>query len=667
MTRRSASLPTTLVVALVACAALLVALVGAAPLGAQGRDLSMDRFEQEIQVRPDGSFDVEETLTLRFTGSWNGVERDLMNAHTTAEGRRARLRYRIDGVTDDQGNELEVERSSISGGLRLRIWVPGASDAVRTVVLRYRVEGGLRFWTDELLARGAAGPEAPAEPFDELYWNATGNGWEMPIGEVRVRVRLPDGASGVQAWGYTGYAGSTEQAVDVSASTAEAEIRTTRPLSNLEGLTVSVAWDPGVVARPTEMDRMLARVFSWWPAGLPALAFLGMFGAWRKHGRDPERRAIMVQYDPPEGLSPAEMGTLVDHKAEMHDITSTLVDLAVRGYVLIEEVPKSGLLGKLGKTEYVFHQRKPRSAWGELRPHELRYLDGLFPHSWTGRRRVGSAQTQADLAGLVGSAFRSWKESRSAGRPFDLQAHAREWAGRRHGALDVPEQEEEPLASVKLSELTNRFYTHLPGIRNAIYDELKAKGAYSGRPDHTQGKWMGLGVAVAGAGIMGGIFAAGSGAPAFLPHPLALALGLGLSGVIVMLFSGSMRVRTVQGTRMLEHALGFREFVEKVESPQYRRMITSPELFERYLPHAMALKAEDRWAGAFEELYRQPPDWYRGSSTTGFRTTSFSRQMRSLSSDASRTMASAPSSSGSGSGGGGSSGGGSGGGGGRGF
>jgi uncharacterized membrane protein len=95
-------------------------------------------------------------------------------------------------------------------------------------------------------------------------------------------------------------------------------------------------------------------------------------------------------------------------------------------------------------------------------------------------------------------------------------------------------------------------------------------------------------------------------------------------------------------------------------------MVTSPEMFERFLPYAMAFGVEDRWAAAFDGLYRDPPQWYSGNGGYGdFRASSFTSRMSSLSSSAGSTMSSSPSSSGSG--GGGSSGGGSGGGGGSGF
>lgn len=651
---------------------LLWALIPPTAAEAQGSDISLDRFEQDIVVRSDGSIQVQERLTIRFEGSWNGIERDLMDAHETAEGRSARLRYRIEEITDAQGRELEVERSRISGGLRLRIWVPGAQDAVRQVLLRYEVEGALRFWTEELIDEGRAGPDAPSRPFDELYWNATGHGWEMSIREAVIRVRLPEGATGVGAWGYTGSPGSTEQAVATDISPPDAGIRTTRQLREREGLTVSVIWDAGLVDRPTVLDQAVSRVRAMWPVGLPVVALFGMFLTWRAHGRDPDRRHIMVQYHPPEGLSPAEVGTLVDHRAELHDVTATLVDLAVRGYLTIEEEEASkGILSRLSrKNRYTFHQARPRSDWSELRPHERQYLKGLFPPKSTSAGLVLEDLGQAVT--MMGAAFGAWREARRAGDPFEFQEFTEAWAKERDlGSKEQDEREEaEPLASTKLSDLENRFYTQIPTIIGKIYDRLKSQGLYDGRPDRVAQRWAAAGVATLVFGGIAGIMVAAVDMPWMLPHPFALGFGICLGGAIVLGFSPFMGVRTEKGVRVLEHILGFREFLKRVEAPEYARMITSPELFEEYLPFAMALQVEDRWAEAFEDMYRTPPDWYHGTGTaTTFRATDFSKQMRTLSTDASRTMASSPSSSssGSGGGGGGSSGGGSGGGGGRGF
>jgi uncharacterized membrane protein len=215
--------------------------------------------------------------------------------------------------------------------------------------------------------------------------------------------------------------------------------------------------------------------------------------------------------------------------------------------------------------------------------------------------------------------------------------------------------------SVRLSSLKNEFYKSLPGIRTAIFERLVERGYYLKRPDTVKGTWVGIGIVLA---VLSGV-GAGTLSDAGLGwlNPLALAVGGIGSGLIVAIFGAVMPARTEKGARAREAALGFREFLDKVDSDRYRRMITSPGLFERYLPHAMAFGVEGRWAKAFQDIYREAPGWYAGSGYHSFSATHFSSSMSTMSSHAGSTMSSSP----SGSGGGGSSGGGSGGGGGGGW
>jgi uncharacterized membrane protein len=96
-------------------------------------------------------------------------------------------------------------------------------------------------------------------------------------------------------------------------------------------------------------------------------------------------------------------------------------------------------------------------------------------------------------------------------------------------------------------------------------------------------------------------------------------------------------------------------------------VVKTPELFERYLPFAMAFGVERKWARAFQEIYRDPPTWYVGTNATAFDVGGFSSRLADLSSRAGRAMASSPRSSNGSGFSGGSSGGGSGGGGGGGW
>lgn len=596
---------------------LLLLAAFAAPLHA--RELVIEDFDVAVVVQADGSTLVTETLRVRFTGSWNGILRNLSLEHRTAEGKRRRLR--IDGVavTDAAGKPMEYETEGGGWMRTLRIRVPGAEDATRTVVIRYRVANALRYY------RSA---EEGGEEFDELYWNATGNDWEIPIEASRVRVTLPAGVEPTRFAAYGGYAGSNDGQVEVTADGGVVTARALRSYYPREGLTVAVGWAPGAVAVIDDAPGTLAMTF---PVLLPILAFLLMFSRWRKDGRDPAKRAVAVQYAPPEGLTPTETGTLVDHRVQMHDITATLVDLAVRGYVHVEERQESRLLGLMKNTEYTFHLAPSASGWSELKTHERRFLQGLARCGTPGKAPAWARPAAAGTGGGQGGEPDGWGGTTG-------------WK------------------SVKFSDLSERFYTDLSGIKDAVYEALVARGYYRRRPDQVVAGWMALGMFL----LMGSVFVGFWIEESFWLGMSGLAVGAGgvLSSFFVFGFGAVMAARTEAGARAMEAALGFKEFLAKVESPRYRLMITSPEMFERYLPYAMAFQVEGRWAKAFEGMYREPPGWYHGSGG-GFAPTSFATSMRGMSVAAGSAMSSSPSSSGSG--GGGSSGGGSGGGGGGGW
>ncbi len=151
--------------------------------------------------------------------------------------------------------------------------------------------------------------------------------------------------------------------------------------------------------------------------------------------------------------------------------------------------------------------------------------------------------------------------------------------------------------------------------------------------------------------------------------PLTFMIAGIATGAIICGFGWFMPAHTEQGARALEGVLGFEDFLVHVESERFNRMIKTPELFEKFLPFAMALGVEKNWSKAFQGIMTQPPEWYRGSSYgPGFYPMMFANDLSSMSTRASSVMTSAPrGSGGSGFGGGGSSGGGFGGGGGGGF
>jgi len=103
-----------------------------------------------------------------------------------------------------------------------------------------------------------------------------------------------------------------------------------------------------------------------------------MFTMWWYKGRDPETgRSIAPQYEPPKDISPAEAGTLIDDTLDPRDITSTIIDLAVRGYIKIEQIEVPGIFSH--HKDYNFHLVKPQSQWGpDLAAFESAMLENIF-------------------------------------------------------------------------------------------------------------------------------------------------------------------------------------------------------------------------------------------------------------------------------------------------
>lgn len=602
------------------------------PVAAQ-RSIIIEELSAEITVRADGDIVVTETLRPRFEGEWNGVRRLLELRPPADYGADYLMEARVLSATDESGRPLRFEVSRPDRAAReIRVWVPDARDRTATVLLTYQVGNALGFFEPD---------SATGHTLDELSWQVTGTDWEVPILSASARVVLPGDAQPVQAAAYVGGPASTEQ-VPVVMEDGAVSVPAVDRLDPGQGLTVAVGWPAGEVPRPPARSADALRAQSGgtgrvgpagfgpagpasplalWPLLLPFGVFWLTYRTWARRGKDPAERAIAVQWEPPAGLSPAEAGTLIDHDAGMHDIVAILVDLAVRGLIVIEERKRPGFLS-FGK-EYAFHLMEPASGWTELADHERTFLHALFTTT-TRRAAIGTSSEKPGFLGDVVQAF--------TGKP---------------AADGAPE---DAVDSVLLSELENRFYKKVPAIKDGVYGALVEKGYYLRRPDKVRARWMVLALACAALGGIGLAGVAGGTATGALSGIAVLAAGVA-SAVIVAVFGWLMPARTEAGARAREAALGFRRFLERVETPRYRRMITSPELFERYLPFAMAFRCEKEWAKAFEDLVTEPPDWYRGAPHGMFRAGAFARDLNTLSTAAASTLSSSPSSSGSGGGG----------------
>lgn len=319
-------------------------------------------FNGNITISEDGSATVQERITLSFVGEWHGIHRFIPVEYPGPRGTNYTLFLDITSVTDGNGGKLKYESSTSNGFRDLKIYIPDATDTNRTVEIDYTVRNGMRFFEDH----------------DEFYWNVTGNDWSVPIDQAAATVAFPAAAAGsLRAQAFTGVYGSAGHDASADVTGAECSFATTSRLPMRGGLTIDVYIPKGILKEPSSFTRLLWFLGSNPIVFLPFWTFAVSFFFWWKWGRDPDPGvSVAPMYEPPKGLSPAEAGTLLEDKIHPRDITSTIVDLAVRGFIKIEETQDKALI--FHHKDYIFHLLIPQSDWHGLAPHEQVMLKNIF-------------------------------------------------------------------------------------------------------------------------------------------------------------------------------------------------------------------------------------------------------------------------------------------------
>ncbi len=541
---------------------------------AAARDWHIARYTTTMTVARDGTAQVLEHLEVVFDGEYHGIYRDIPIQYPGPHGSNYTLFLTVTGVSDGHGHKLKYDSSVQNGSRHLKILIPDAVNATRTVDIHYNLTNVVRWFDDH----------------DELYWNVTGNDWPVPIDSALATIIFPRGADGnLRAQAFTGVYGSSEQDALVVVGGDVVRVSTNDALAMREGLTVDVYLSKGVLTQPSRLTEAMWFLRSNPIVLLPLWALVVMFFFWWTKGRDPKADiSVAPMYEPPQGMTPAEVGSLMEDAVHPRDITSTLVDLAVKGYLKIEETESKALL--FSHRDYTFHLLKPQPEWSTLEAHERLMLNHMFP--------AGATQIQ-------------------------------------------------------LSDLRNQFYVAIPTIKEDILAELRSKGMYSVDPDSAHAYVL-AGVVITALPF---VIAQVLGWASMLDSPgLLIASGL-IAVVIVFLFARIMTAKSLKGVRTKVEILGFQEFINRVDADRLKRM--PPDTFEKFLPYAMALGIENRWAKAFQGIVQNPPAWYVGPTPyVGFNPIFFAGSMHAMAMDAHQAFVAAPRASSSGSGWGGGGGGG---------
>ncbi|WP_027183079.1 DUF2207 domain-containing protein [Desulfovibrio inopinatus] len=290
------------------------------------------RFDSDIQVYTDASLKVRESITVIAEGNKikRGIYRDFPTRYTNASGQSIVVPFHVESVTCNGKPEPYVVQD-LSNGKRIRI---GQKDVILspgtyTYVITYTTGRQIGYFADH----------------DELYWNVTGNGWGFPIKQAQATLTLPPAANISDVTGYTGPQGSRESNLtDHTTSPHTAVFTTTEPLAPGEGMTIVAAWQKGVVHQPDAAEE--ARMMFWDNADLYILAggvllvFLYYIFIWWRVGRDPRAGTIVPLFAPPKGISPAAARFVMRMGFDDTCYSAAIIDAAVKGCLRIVQEDK---------------------------------------------------------------------------------------------------------------------------------------------------------------------------------------------------------------------------------------------------------------------------------------------------------------------------------------
>ena len=544
-------------------------------------------FHSDIIVNTDNSINVAETIIYN-TGARDrhGIYRDIYPYSSTGD----KMKISNVTVTDENGAPHIFETYNEGKNFRIKI-----GDPEKTFV-------GEKIYKIKYNANRAV---AQFEKFDEIYWNVTGNDWEIPIYEAGVSINLPEGVKATQTSCYYGLRGSTNECYSKNNEADKYFFYAPNILESEEGLTVAVGFPKGIVVPYSNADKFSSFFAKYLPRiigiFLPIFTLVFSLLYWKKKWKDPKGKGVIVpQYDVPDALTPMEVAGIASEKLSVKDISGELIYLATKGYLKINQIEER-TLGIFKSTDYELLKLKDFTDL--LNEFDKKLLSGLF----------GSG------------------------------------------------------SSVKLSELKNVFYTTANAVVTSALDALLTKGYYKnlGRMKNSAGVifiiiFMSVWASLLFGGFIGVLFFNGDVFP--------IIIGIFISIIIYGIILRFSPAKTEKGVATMEYLLGLKDYLRIAEKDRlefHNAPDKKPETFEKLLPYAMVLGVAGIWAKEFESIYTTPPSWYVGSSNNAFNAVVFSNSLSNFSAYASSSLSSSPSNSGSG--GGGSSGGGGGGGGGGGW
>ncbi len=555
---------------------------------AYGQTERINSFHTDLTVAADGQLTVTEEISIHAEGEEfkRGIVRKLPLLFEDHNGKEHHVQYELTavevfGATSPYHIATEGDDFVLYVGSEGNFLQPGDYPYRIT----YTTKGQVGFFPD----------------YDEIYWNVNGNGWAFAVDSISAVIHLPPTAQVKQTACYTGSYGSTETACSDSIIDTHTVSFRGRAMDYYEGLTVAVGFPKGVVAEPpppTFWERFAVPLVG---GIITLLLLLYYFLTWFRFGRDPDMPTVIPLFEPPDALSPASVGMVMEGGFDNDLITPAMISLAVKGHVRIDEKKEEMLLGLITKETYTIVKLKGGSG---LPMEEQELLNRMF----------GSGQMSYEITGTYDPSVQSMASAFRGTLKSQWDSFLNKGNNGRFWWIPILSV---IVCGISLVVLHNSYW----GDNDAVY-----------------------------------------------------IIAFVVANLILFLIYRYLIKRPSEEKQALRARLfGFKMYLGAAEEKQLQHFnppTMTPEVFEKYLPYAIAFKVEKIWGDRFQSMisralvdpnYRS--SWYGGSIMNYG---SFSHSMSSSLSSSVNSSSTPPSKSG-GSGGGGSSGGGGGGGGGGGW
>lgn len=524
----------------------------------------VESFDSQLVVQTDGRVAVTETIEVNFNDPLHGIYRDIPLRYRTPAGIRYMKLIPASIALNGRATQYQIIESD--DVLRFKIGNPDQRISGKQIyTLRYVAEGIINTYPD----------------YDELGWNVTGNNWEVPINKVTASLTLPAAVHKTVTC-YEGFTTSTDKCPAVIDNTT-ALFAGTRAFSPGEGLTIFDTFDTGSVPILTVEPPVRLpghTVFLYLLLGFGGMIIICggiLFWLWWKKGRDeyyqrkslhdPNQQTVIMplfgavepivpEYEPPLGLLPAQLRILLDEEADILTISATVVDLAVRGYVIIKELEKR----RFAKQDYEL--TRTAKTLDDLLPYERRVIEVLF-----GKKQSFRLSDFSNISGMQ--------------KKILLQSDIKSITDAMYVSLEDKKLFHQSPERVRLFYLVGAVASILISLAATIGFIVGVLQKWQG---HTW-SWLIFGA------LVGWLF----------------------TSFVFVFLSRFMPKRTAYGRDIYRQALGYKLFVSGTE--KYRQPFFEKEgIFSQVLPYAMIFGVTRQLSQAMKDMGVIPTqNWYVGS------------------------------------------------------